>query len=279
MQSDLVKICPQCGSEFQLRVETCLDCGTALVHGLEGQGAGIAEMAGMAGTAGITGVPQGTQEEPTEISSEHVFLRTAPVSWIRRLSEDLDEAGIGHLIRPPESGRDPIVYVLPSDLAAAARVDRARYAIEVPEVGAGEGLPRTPRTPVRRSPTRAPSSDDHDLKLCPSCGGEYQLWVEKCADCGVPLVRPWELDQARDQAREKTAPKVAEPVPDADPASDDSGLCPACGDPLREGEMECSGCGLILAQPETCPRCGAELELYVSTCRRCGQDLFGLSEG
>src|SRR5215207_7235907 len=124
MQEDLVKLCPQCGSEYQLWVERCLDCGVSLVHGREGQGAEGVEQTGSVKV-----------EEPA-IPPDCIHLRTAAVAWIRNLSEDLDEAGIRHWTTPPVWRRDPSLYVLPSDEEAAAVIDRARYAIEVPEVAA-----------------------------------------------------------------------------------------------------------------------------------------------
>jgi hypothetical protein len=42
--------------------------------------------------------------------------------------------------------------------------------------------------------------DQDPVKLCPECAGEYRPDIERCADCGVPLVHPEEI-AARD-ARE-----------------------------------------------------------------------------
>lgn len=251
MDADLVKLCPRCGSEYQLWVERCLDCGASLVHGREGQGA----------EAAVRVEGMGVVEEPA-IPPECVHLRTAAVDWIRRLSEDLDEAGIRHWATPPAWRRDPSLYVLPADQEAALEVDRWRYAVEVPEVAPEDAVPPPVRT------RRRERSDDLDVKICPSCGGEFQLRVETCVDCGVPLVRPWDLDSARKSA----TPRVAAPSPV--PSGDPNG-CPACGERLQEGAFECPGCGLLLGQPEVCPNCGAELEAWVSSCRRCGQELFG----
>jgi len=257
MQNDLVKLCPQCGSEFQLWVERCLDCGASLVHGLEGQGAG----------SGGRPAKLDVEEKPA-IPSEGVHLRTAAVGWIGRLSEDLDDAGIRHWVTPPAWRRDPSLYVLPSDQETAAVIDLARYAIEVPEVAEGDARPQPPLRPQRQDP----SSDDLDVKICPRCGGEYQLWAETCADCGVPLVRPWDLDAARKSAATRiVTPGLAD--------LDDPGACPACGERLPEGALECAGCGLTLAQPDACPNCGTELEAHAAKCRRCGHDFFGVPEG
>jgi len=205
------------------------------------------------------------REEPA-VPPGTVHLRTAAVGWIRRLSEDLDDAGIRHWTTPPEWRRDPGLYVLPADEEAARRIDQARYAVEVPGVADEETLPQ-PFRPRQRDP-----GDDLDVKLCPRCGGEYQLRVETCVDCGVPLVRPWDLERARQQEAARPA------APAAPVTSDDPNACPACGERLREGDLECPGCGLILAQPDVCPNCGVELEPHVASCHRCGWELFGTRE-
>jgi ribosomal protein L40E len=251
MQNDQVKLCPRCGSEFQMWVERCLDCDTPLVASMP-----LPDGAG----------PVVAPEEPDEpaVPPDCVHLRTAAVAWIRNLSEDLDDAGIRHWVTPPAWRRDPSLYVLPSDQEAALQVDRARYAIEVPEV-ASEDVAPPPFRVRRREP-----SDALDVKICPSCGGEYQLRVETCVDCGVPLVRPWDLDSARESAPRASAPVLALP--------DDPSGCPACGEPVPEGVDECPGCGLTLAQPEICPNCGAELNPHASGCRHCGFELFGTME-
>ena len=249
MQEGIVKVCPDCGSEFQMWVERCLDCGANLVSAVPRPDPGDTFAA---------------PEEPA-IPPGCVHLRTAAVGWIRRLSEDLDDAGIRHWVTPPAWRQDPSLYVLPSDQEAALQVDRARYEIEVPGITLEDALPQAPVRPRRRDP-----ADDLDVKLCPRCGGEYQLRVEVCADCGVALVRPWDLESAQ----QKEAVRAAVPL-----APEDSGACPACGERLREGEPECPGCGLTLAQPDACPNCGVELEPHVARCARCGEELFAAPEG
>ena len=251
MQEDIVKVCPDCGSEFQMWVERCLDCGASLVSTVPRPDPGHT-FAGPEEPA----IPPGT-----------VHLRTAAVGWVRRLSEDLDEAGIRHWATPPVWRRDPSLYVLPSDQEAALAIDRARYQVEVPGISVEDALPQAPVRPRRRDP-----ADDLDIKVCPRCGGEYQLRVETCVDCGIALVRPWDLEAASRKEAARAAVPAAPTVPD------DPGACPACGEPLREGEPECPGCGLILAQPDICPNCGVELEPHVTSCRLCGEEFFEAAE-
>jgi ribosomal protein L40E len=227
-----------------------------LVHGREGQGAAI-------------GVPDEASHDIRTFPQECCSLRTAPPAWIGRLSEDLDEAGIRHWVAAPEWRRDPSLFVLPADLEAATAIDRQRYAMEMPEVWTAPE-DALPQKPARR---REASAYDSETKVCPSCGGEYQLWAETCADCGVPLVRPWDLESARE-----SAPRVAVPVASIPPELADPGACQACGERLPDGALECPGCGLVVSQPEACPNCGVELEPFVSSCRRCGYEFFGSME-
>jgi predicted amidophosphoribosyltransferase len=248
MEGDPVKLCPQCGSEYQMWVERCLDCEVPLVHGREGEGAVVA-----APTLELDELPY---------PNECVPLRYAPPRWIARLSADLDEAGIRHWVSPPKWRRDPYLLVLPADQEAAMAIDQLRYEMEMPAMT--HAMDERARF---GPPRRKPAEYDPEMKVCPSCGGEYQLWAEKCADCGVPLVRPWDLDSARERAPRVAAAVLA--------PSDDPSACPACGEPVPEGVDECPGCGLTLAQPELCPNCGAALDLHASGCRHCGYELFG----
>ena len=59
-------------------------------------------------------------------------------------------------------------------------------------------------------------------------------------------VRPGDLERAR----EIDAELLHEVVPDIpegfEPASLDTGRCPACEEPIAEGASECAGCGLAL---------------------------------
>jgi predicted amidophosphoribosyltransferase len=252
MQDNLVKLCPQCGSEYQMWMERCLDCDVPLVHGREGEGAAK--------------VAPKLELDELPYPNECVPLRSAPPDWIAGLSEDLDEAGIRHWVSPPKWRSDPILLVLPADLEAAQAIDQQRYAMEMPDLM----QEHYQEARIGRPPQRKPAEYDLEVKVCPSCGDEYQLWAEKCVDCGVPLVRPWDLDSARESAPRAVAAVLAPP--------DDPSACPACGEPVPEDVDECPGCGLTLAQPETCPNCGAELRLHASGCRQCGFELFGSME-
>lgn len=48
-----------------------------------------------------------------------------------------------------------------------------------------------------------------NIKLCPECGSEYYAHISACADCGVPLKIPEEIEKKRDMK-----PDVATHLPD-----------------------------------------------------------------
>lgn len=53
---------------------------------------------------------------------------------------------------------------------------------------------------------------DQDLrKVCPVCDGEYRFDIERCADCGVPLVHPQEI-ALRDAEEEEAADLGSDPA-------------------------------------------------------------------
>jgi len=43
------------------------------------------------------------------------------------------------------------------------------------------------------------------IKLCPECGSEYYAHISACADCGVPLKMPEEIEKKRDNKPDVTA--------------------------------------------------------------------------
>jgi hypothetical protein len=241
-----IKVCPDCGSESQNWVERCLDCGAPLVHPDQ------------------VAFHERQREESEELYApdDLVYVRTAPPSWIRALREDLDGLGIDSWIAEVEKRNELCLFVRQGDKEAAAAVDRARFELEVPDAKGGGGPPE-----VARRPRREPSPEDTSIKLCPRCGGEYQLWAERCADCGVPLVHPWDFDEA---VQKETA---AARRRSARSEGSDENACPACGERLQPGVRECPECGLVLAGPVPCPECKEEVDPPASRCPHCGRDL------
>jgi catechol 2,3-dioxygenase-like lactoylglutathione lyase family enzyme/ribosomal protein L32 len=76
------------------------------------------------------------------------------------------------------------------------------------------------------------------------------------------LVAPGDLDRAIEILREESR-KMGEDL--TAPL-----VCPACGTPLPEGEVECPECGLVMAG---CPECGGAVSPDQEQCARCGAEL------
>ncbi len=45
-----------------------------------------------------------------------------------------------------------------------------------------------------------------NIKLCPQCGSEYYAHISTCADCGVPLKLPEEIEAEREKKPDVAAP-------------------------------------------------------------------------
>lgn len=43
-----------------------------------------------------------------------------------------------------------------------------------------------------------------NIKLCPECGSEYYAHISECADCGIPLKMPEELEKKEDKKPDVT---------------------------------------------------------------------------
>ena len=113
------------------------------------------------------------------------LLRTASIAWVRALAADLQKQGIRYAIDRKQARNQGLLALMVrrQDLHAAEAVDEAREQIEGPserdldEFDDFEG-----------SDGEAASSATY--KVCPRCGGEYRLDIERCADCEVALVFP-----------------------------------------------------------------------------------------
>jgi predicted amidophosphoribosyltransferase len=175
VNGDLHKVCPECGGEFQLAVAECVDCEVPLVFPED-----IAA--------------RDARELPFSPGLDR--LRTAPIRWIRALAADLTRAGIAYAIDRRKVREEGVLglYVRRRDHEAAAALDEARERID-PLITAGE-LPQDIRE-VRPAP---------DYRVCPECGGEYRLEIERCADCGVELVEPGEEEEEEQIAAELPSP-------------------------------------------------------------------------
>ncbi len=157
------KVCPSCREEYTLVMERCADCDTALVSPDQ-----------------IPSDDDGAAETFPELS-ELVYLRVAPLPWIRALSSGLEQAGVAHRVEPgrladPPEGQRPetfgnvdlfALYVLPADEESARELDD-RIALQV--------LPAEGEDLVE-------GEDDE----CPACGSRLSAAATSCSDCGLGL--------------------------------------------------------------------------------------------
>ena len=112
-------------------------------------------------------------------ASELVYLRIAPLPWIRALSEALEEASVPHRVEPgrladPPEGQRPEtfgdvdlfgLYVLPEDEARAREFDS--------------------QIAVRVLPEEAEDVSEEEDDACPACGAGLGHDATTCPDCGL----------------------------------------------------------------------------------------------
>ncbi|HWM92170.1 MAG TPA: hypothetical protein VN493_15505 [Thermoanaerobaculia bacterium] len=178
-----IKVCPDCGSEFQQWVEMCVDCGKPLVHPAQ---------------------IEPRKREPSLIPADRVHLRTAPPSWIQALSEDLDRAGIEHWIQESDkkdkNRGDRSLYVALEDWEAACPIDDSRYELEVPDADMlTEAVFEDPEDPHRTCPACGERQQEGAIECpecglalgqtdcCPNCKREFDSFVWTCPGCGLEL--------------------------------------------------------------------------------------------
>lgn len=178
--SERYKLCEGCGSEFQLRLEACLDCGGPLVE-----------------VDPRMGPPPRRREPPPPPPPEAIEptapagsaftpadrpfpLRVAEPAHIEALAERMDDAGIRSQVAPEGDCRAGCkirwaLWVAEADRDAAAAVDRRHLASLVPD---------------------GDSFVDLDGDGCPACGAARAPGAVECAECGLTLdFAPDELDE------------------------------------------------------------------------------------
>jgi hypothetical protein len=165
MEPDYFKVCPECAGEYRLEIERCADCGVPLV---DPERIAVRD----------------ARELP--LSSGLVALRSASVPWALALAADLDREHIRYRIDRRRARQDGLltVCVLRQDWQAARSVDEARERIEAP------------CEPDEGTEVLGLLEESASYKVCPRCGGEYRLDIERCADCEVDLVFPAEAEEA-----------------------------------------------------------------------------------
>jgi hypothetical protein len=156
------RVCPSCHEEYTLVALQCVHCDVALVS------------------------PDSLPAEEEELAdfppaSELVYLRIAPLPWIRGLSEALEKASVPHRVEPgrladPPEGQRPEIfgdvdlfglYVLPEDVASAREFD-SRIAVQV-------------------LPEEAEDVGEEEDDACPACGAGLGHDATSCPDCGLGL--------------------------------------------------------------------------------------------
>ena len=157
------KVCPSCLEEYTLVMEQCVHCDVALVSPDE--------------------IPSEDEGEILDFppASELVYLRVAPLPWIKALSDGLEEAGVAHRVEPgklanPPEGQRPEtfgdvdifgLYVLPADEARARELDARIAAIVLPEEG--------------------DDAESGVADACPACDAELTPEASSCPNCGLGL--------------------------------------------------------------------------------------------
>lgn len=166
----LIRYCPRCRSEFQMKVLECLDCGgpTEVRDDelpFEYPEADLAPRR-PAPEPDEEGDEDGPAEPEPEIApdAEVVIVRSAAYDWILDLADALGRREIPVRIKKSPTGEQFGLFVRVEDAEAAAAIDREVYL-----AGLGEELPE-----MREG-------------TCPACGAEVPPGAEECPDCGLLL--------------------------------------------------------------------------------------------
>ncbi len=207
---DPIKVCPECGGEYQLTASVCVDCGVPLVLPEE-----IAER----------------EARELRLRPSLVLVRTAPILWIRALAADLEWARIPYAIDRRKVRDEGLLslYVKREDREAAAALDGARLKTDPLEM---DDEP----SEEEREEDLSREEDEEDYKVCPECGADFRPEIERCAYCGVELVKPGkdedpdpeELSEEVSQGKAEERLTFPHPPRHEIPASDDL-VCLCCG--------------------------------------------------
>jgi hypothetical protein len=170
------RLCPRCRAEYRPEIETCADCGAALLR--PGESPPPEVEADPDPPQPIASLAPGllSPEEPGL-----VCVRIDEDEWIKMLAAALLERGLPHTVRVETSPDPQLVrkggrfgygwtfglYVRERDAEAAREVERELQAAGLPEV-AGR---------VEKG--------ERDAHVCPACGASLEPRDAECPACGL----------------------------------------------------------------------------------------------
>ena len=152
------KICPDCELEYRLHVETCVDCGTALLHPEEHRRA---------------------EEEKKrcmeEALVEPVVVRQGEMRWIDELYGVIIGSGIP-------------CRVLTDDPSCGGSCRGGTWGLAVSRSDAERAARRIEEYFVEVHPEAKVSQELQSQGKCPACGSDVEAEMVECPDCGLTLL-------------------------------------------------------------------------------------------
>jgi hypothetical protein len=154
------KLCPACRCEYTLVASRCIDCDVDLVD---------------AETLAV----EEAELEAFPPAAELECVRVAPISWIRALSEALQQGGVAHRVEPATSQdappeQRPDVFGPAQLFGLYVRSEHASSARELDGSIAAQLLP-----------DEAPALAEGEQETCPACGTPLTADAIECSDCGL----------------------------------------------------------------------------------------------
>jgi len=148
----------------------------------------------------------------------------------------------------------------------------------------GAAMPEPPAPAMDSMEQSSLPAGDYHVIATGLSAQQADALVQRFVSAGIPVkVDPagYHLRlSARDEERaaavallESEGVLASVPDPSAPAVGAEGGPCPACGEPIRPGTLECGECGLQLGSAASCPSCGGEVSPDDSTCPACGGPL------
>lgn len=154
-----IRVCPDCGSEFQPHILECIDCGAATRPAtdlpLQPEPAPPPERS--SSPPAIPSLVPGMEAHP---------LRQAPLEWARDLSQYLIDHGVSCRVEPCRSEgctSQFTVTVAPGDMERARELDHRFLLQEVPDA----------------------AYVNLETEGCPACGTPLGQGQDECPECGL----------------------------------------------------------------------------------------------